>query len=474
MSNWFDVDKAGLKKIQSEKDKFFILQELISNAFDEEITFCNIDLQKLDDSNSRTYQLTVEDDSPDGFKDLSHSYTLFADSYKKGNVKQRGRFNIGEKFALSMFDYASITSTKGNVTFDKTGRSKKRTSRNKGTIFLGMLKLTKEEYESIISKVKDIIVPNGVNLKVNGSGILRDELINSFEVSLPTIIADEEGNLKKSIHQTVVEIYPKSKDKGMIFELGIPVVESDIDYNVNVLQKVPLNKDRDNITPSFRKTLCTEVLNNCFKDLSKEQVKNGWVTDALEDAKPEAVNDVISKKHGEDAVVFDPNDPEANHKAYADGREVIHGGSYNKKVWNQIKTVSGETGQFKSSGQYVGFASAEFQSGAEELPIEKWTDGMSEVVAYAKKVHQEIIGIELKVSIHNGNGASAVYNKRIPQIQFFYKVLGRAWFNLKVNKEDIIRLLIHEFGHYYCSDHLDENYYRALCRIGSRWVCKKL
>ena len=173
MSNWFDVDKAGLKKIQSEKDKFFILQELISNAFDEEITFCNIDLQKLDDSNSRTYQLTVEDDSPDGFKDLSHSYTLFADSYKKGNVKQRGRFNIGEKFALSMFDYASITSTKGNVIFDKTGRSKKRTSRNKGTIFLGMLKLTKEEYESIISKVKDIIVPNGVNLKVNGSGILK-------------------------------------------------------------------------------------------------------------------------------------------------------------------------------------------------------------------------------------------------------------------------------------------------------------
>ena len=37
MSNWFDVDKSGLKNIQSEKDKFFIVSELVSNSFDEDI-----------------------------------------------------------------------------------------------------------------------------------------------------------------------------------------------------------------------------------------------------------------------------------------------------------------------------------------------------------------------------------------------------------------------------------------------------
>ena len=37
MSKWFDVSKSGLRKIQSEKNKFFILQELISNAFDEKV-----------------------------------------------------------------------------------------------------------------------------------------------------------------------------------------------------------------------------------------------------------------------------------------------------------------------------------------------------------------------------------------------------------------------------------------------------
>ena len=34
MSNWFDVDKSGLAKVQAEKEKFFVVQELVSNAFD--------------------------------------------------------------------------------------------------------------------------------------------------------------------------------------------------------------------------------------------------------------------------------------------------------------------------------------------------------------------------------------------------------------------------------------------------------
>jgi hypothetical protein len=38
--------------------------------------------------------LVVEDDAPEGFKDLSHAFTLFADSAKKVNPEQRGRFNL--------------------------------------------------------------------------------------------------------------------------------------------------------------------------------------------------------------------------------------------------------------------------------------------------------------------------------------------------------------------------------------------
>ena len=119
MSNWFDVSKSGLKKIQSEKNKFFIIQELVSNAFDEKVKSVDIELSPV--KNSRHWELFVGDDSPDGFKDLTHEYTLFAESYKKGNVKQRGRFNLGEKFALAMFRNARIISTKGSIIFNEDG-----------------------------------------------------------------------------------------------------------------------------------------------------------------------------------------------------------------------------------------------------------------------------------------------------------------------------------------------------------------
>ena len=471
MSKWFDVSKSGLRKIQSEKNKFFILQELISNAFDEKVSFVDIELSQV--KNSRHWELFVGDDSPDGFKDLTHAYTLFAESYKKGNVKQRGRFNLGEKFALAMFRNARIISTKGSIIFNEDGsRSHSSKKTESGTKFTGEIKLNESELKDLVDHCSKIKVPKGVTLNVCGDHKNYEAPKYTFETTLPTIIADEEGNLKKTSHKTVVEVYPKSGDKGFIFELGIPVVECDIHYDINVMQKVPLNKDRDNVTPAYRKQLATEVLNNCFTDLSEEQVKAGWVTDALEEANEEAVHNVIKSKHGVDAVVFDPNDPEANKKAQADGRQVIYGGSYNSKVWDKIRSTSESTGSFKSSGSYSAFASPEFQGGAKELPLEKYTDGMKEVVEYTKKVHKELIGIDVEVSLHDGDGANASYNGRIPRISFFWKVLGRAWFNLDVNRVDIDRLLIHEFGHYYCSDHLDTNYYKALCKLGAKFVDK--
>ncbi len=45
--------------------------------------------------------------------------------------------------------------------------------------------------------------------------------------------------------------------------------------------------------------------------------------------------------------------------------------------------------------------------------------------------------------------------------------LGANWFERGVS-EDVVRLLIHEFGHEYSADHLSAQYHEALCRIGAR------
>ena len=75
-NNWFEVDRNGLKALQEGKPKTFIVRELLQNALDENITVCKLDVWW--DAGVAT--ISVEDDSPEGFRDLSDAYTLFKDT----------------------------------------------------------------------------------------------------------------------------------------------------------------------------------------------------------------------------------------------------------------------------------------------------------------------------------------------------------------------------------------------------------
>src|SRR5207237_9152953 len=91
--------------------------------------------------------LTVEDDSPEGFRDLSHAYTLFAESYKRSNPEQRGQYNFGEKLVLAVCESASISTTKGTVVFAPAeGRIEKpHHKRHRGGLLRGRLRPAREE-----------------------------------------------------------------------------------------------------------------------------------------------------------------------------------------------------------------------------------------------------------------------------------------------------------------------------------------
>ena len=465
-NNWFEIDKKGLQQVQSEKDKFFIIKELVSNSFDEVITLCKLDIGKT--TSYKSY-IDCMDNSIDGFKDLKDSYTMFAPSYKKGIVEKRGRFNVGEKFALAMFDFANIKSTTGSVIFSKDGsRNKTKAKTELGTIFSGELKLTYEEIDDLTQKAKMIIPPIGVEYLVNGNLVSRPEIYKFFTETLPTVVSDDEGNLVRSSRNTNIELF--KTDEHFIYEMGIPVVETDIGFSINVDQKIPLNKDRDNVSPSYLKKLKTYVLNHTSSDLTDEQSKSAWVTEALEDADVDAVKDVVESRYGEDAVVFDPTDHEANKKAFADDVNVITGGSFNSKVWDNIKRTREEHQDFaRPSGSVGQYASPTLTGGAKE--IDTYTDGMKEVIDYAKELHLYLFNSSCSVSIHNGNGALATYGRG--NLQFSYKMLGKKWFDIANNKQRILELIIHEFGHWYSGDHLSERYYDGLCEIGAKLIIRE-
>ena len=78
--HWLDVDLPGLRKILERRPKEFIVYELIQNAWDEQSTLVQVSFPRP--VNGRT-RLTVTDNAPEGFRNLTHAFTLFAESSKK-------------------------------------------------------------------------------------------------------------------------------------------------------------------------------------------------------------------------------------------------------------------------------------------------------------------------------------------------------------------------------------------------------
>lgn len=462
---WFDVDKSGLSKIMSRKEKHFVLFELIQNAWDENSSevFVTVDKPK----NSQFVDIVVKDNNPEGFKNLEHSFTLFAESEKKSNPKQRGRFNIGEKLVLSMCKEATIKTTKGTVFFGDNGRIKKREKTEIGTIFSAKLKMTTQEMENMLEKTSILIPPSDIKTFINNKILVTKTPIKSFNMSLPTEISDIEGNLKRTKRKTDVEIY-ESENGSYIYEMGIPIVKIEDKFSINVLQKVPLNLERDNVTPKYLKDLRAEVLNHTNELINEEEASSLWIQDALENESisKESIEKIIKKRFGEKIVSYDPTDLESNKKAVANGYQVLHGRQLTKAQWNNVRKhdlVNSSSSMFPTPKPFSD------DPNAKSLKIIKkqdYTEKQKTLHSNLKDIAMFITGKSINLKFANdhkwGFGGSFAKDSR----EMIINLSGHK--NKEEITEKILDVFIHELGHLYESDHLSDNYYRALTKIGSK------
>ena len=141
-------------------------------------------------------------------------------------------------------------------------------------------------------------------------------------LKLPTEIADENGICRSSQRKTAVRLYHSaSGENPTLYELGMPVVEIDGKWHVDVQQKVPLNIERDNVTPGYLRLLHVAILNEMKGYLTPEDAASAWVSGALESSKikPEVVKTLIDKRFGEGAVLSDPSDVGSGRECTARG-----------------------------------------------------------------------------------------------------------------------------------------------------------
>lgn len=471
---WFEVSRGGLRQLLEGKDKSYILRELVQNAFDEPgVTCCKIMLTPV--SGRSLVQVEVEDDAPEGFYDMAHAWTLFAHTRKRKDASKRGRFNLGEKEVLAICEEAKIVTTKGTVRFKKNDERTYCTEdrREHGSVFSGLIPMTRREMQDALDAVTTFIPPPGIEVWINGEALPVRRPLSVMEVTLPTEYEDSTGRYRRTQRKTEIHVYePLPGEKAMIFEMGLPIIETGDKWHYDIQQRVPMSPDRDNVSPSYLSKVRAEVLNKLAEELTEEDASSTWVAEATENDRIEqpAFEAVLHRQYGDDLASVSVGDTEANHRAAAHGYNVLSGGALTGKQWEKAK----EFGSIEPAGKVFPTPHPEFSAGGKDCRVleEEWTEGMHRVVEFGEAFARELIGgCTFHIVRDKWNRFGAWYSRAMKECTLNLAVLGHSFFdNWPEDKNRVIRTLLHEIAHEQEGDHLSEKYHKALCMLGAAAV----
>lgn len=468
--DWFTVDKQGLSRLQKRSGFAWVLHEIVQNAWDQKVTKVHIKVDPI--PNTAQVWISCEDNDPKGFEKLSLAWTLYADTTKRGDPTKAGRFTLGEKLVLSLAYEAKIETVSGTVIFDDKGRHTKKSTREQGSKISVRVRMTRQELSEIEEAATLLIPPPGVETYFNGELLKSRDPRRSFEATLPTLHLDGEGILRPTRRKTTVRVYPKITDTAYLYEMGIPVVEIDLPWSVEVAQKALVNADRDNVTPAYKKELTVHVLNAMHDILLQSDAATPVITDTLSDERlsKEAQDAVMTLQWGENRALFDPKDPEAAKRLTAEGYTVIPGASLPKGAAKLMRERGSLQTTHELSPTRKPYSDDPDAKPAVYLPESEWTSGMSNIADYIRALGVKLLNHPVQVLFELNRGRDFwVANYGGHTLVFNLGKLGKSWFE-NGPTVDMNALIIHEFAHDTVSDHLDAAFFTAVQNLGARMV----
>jgi len=474
-----EVDLKGLRELQARRpSRLWILLELVQNAWDADgVREVHVDLIRR--SNSPLVEVFVSDDSPGGFMDLSHAYTLFARSTKVEDEAKRGMFNLGEKLVLaSMSGRAVIGSTTGTIEFDleRNTRRRRTITTPRGSYFRGNLRMTREEQAEVELGLMSLIPPPGVSTFHNGRLISSREPRAELEVRRLKIMAwDEERQaLVERPRKVKVNVHDlEESEDPTLYCLGLPVVPlpGNEPYHLDVQARLPVDLERCSIRPSILKLLRAALLDWIVEHddyLTEDTVQEQWILDAMKrkDTPTETVKAFLGVRHGPKHVSANPADPEANKRAVAAGYTLIYSRDLPKEVWARAR----DEGLIQSSSKVTPSHRVQFGADGEDVsyPLEKWTDGMKRIVRFTGRLGTKLLNVPVHAELVNDFTGSyrACYSSGPHRVTFNVARLGKKWFEQHPHSDPVLRLLIHEFAHETVSDHLSDAFSAECISVG--------
>lgn len=265
---WFSVDVQKRAAVVRSRHLGVVLKEVLANSLDAgarqiDLT-CNItEGTRRDGDGMRSFHVECLDNGSgcDDPQVLRRVGSTTSDLH----AEKRGRFGQGLIDVLVVSDFAEIRTLRHRLVFDKTGCKISRVRQSvDGLHIVASLRHSGEGFEGLGNYYDSMIVPDGVEVRFNGRLIERRQTVRVISgIRLQTVVFDTESErVRKYQRTTDVEVYTQFDDSPMIYELGIPidVAPWGLPFDINVLQKTPLDTDRNMLPDKYKAHLISQLV----------------------------------------------------------------------------------------------------------------------------------------------------------------------------------------------------------------------
>jgi hypothetical protein len=310
-NDWLEISTEGFAQRQADRKPEHLIKEVIQNALDAteglKAGVVDIAIRATTLKRKKCIELIVEDNGP-GISDPKDLRTVFSTG-KTDSFLLRGRLGQGFKEILCLCLQADVYSTNHRIRFyveDGQRRSKVEDIKSRpGTTVSMWLPWEHRDIPRLEAYVRGLIAPTTTQILVNGQFIPRRPTAHTIDVELKTELF-QDGRWVRRERPGVVDMVPPAfpGEKPMIFEMGIPVQEIDWTqpYHLNVQMRIPMNPRRDAVAAGYLKDVFRQVLPVLMPKLQPTDLRDEWVSLAVEDAEPELRRNVVVNAFGENAV----------------------------------------------------------------------------------------------------------------------------------------------------------------------------
>jgi hypothetical protein len=463
MSSWFDIDNAGWKRMNAGRPPYELVKELIQNVLDESFNIVNIDYEFKDN----VFSLCIEDDIEGGFANSSLITTVFMTSKEDSHLK-RGRKGRGLKEFLSVCKTAKVETVGKTVEFCSDSTRKEyvnnRTVGTKISCAIVEEGWNQEAVISINNFLKRVIVYSG-KIFVNGK-LIKDKvkIAKKGHCYLMTQIIRDNKQIDISEY-TTISIYDKSDKDGWIYEMGIPVCTTDIPYDVDIHQRIPLNDNRNEIGKYYLKMVKLYVVQALIDQLSKKDYI-GWASETFNSYYNYNIDErkVILSKFINDKTLVKSKSRIVNDRAKQKGFELFDIGMYNDGLKDFFEN------EVKLADKII----SDIEKFTKELDVEP-TETEFEFISKLEDLIKKAIDKEIKIGIiekpkdivsDNVTLAIHGYNGDLPYIKYNRIALSKKVFENPYG-EKALDILIHELGHEDSNEH-EFNFINAVTKYAGK------